>query len=209
MFHQPFPDLLLQLQPVPFCHALLDPPYQYRGGIYPLNIGGLIGGEQRDSLPGQFLFQFQRVEHVPAGSFDVLAHDGGELRGGGCGFAEQVGHAAVAGQVRPGELPVGAALAAVFQVDAAGLDVPVHGGEEPAGRQPVPGGAELAAQRGAGVLEGQGGGPADERDRDRLGRHSRGGGCLCWNRHFGTSMITRARYFPRFPGGKSYLQAGL
>ena len=123
------------------------------------------------SLPGEFFFQLQRVEHVPAGPLDVLADHGGEFRGRGCGFAEQVGHAAVAGQVRVGEGPPAVALAAGFQVDAAGLDVPVDGGDEPAGRQPGPGGAELPVQRRAGVLQGQGGGPADERDRDRLSRH--------------------------------------
>jgi len=63
----------------------------------------------------------------------------------------------------------GLALAAGFQVDAAGFDVPVDGGEEPVWWQPFPGGAELAAQGGTGVLEGQGRGPADERDRHRFG----------------------------------------
>ena len=145
-------------------------------------------------MPGEFLFQFQGVEHVAAGALDVLAYDGGEFRGGGCGFAEQVGHAAVAGQPGVGELFVGVALAAVFQVDAAGLDVPVDGGEEPPGREPLAGGAELPVQGRAGVLQREGGGPADERDRDRLGRHGgRCHGCLCWHGHCGTSMIIRAR----------------
>ena len=116
---------------------------------------------------------------------------------------EQVGHAAVAGQPGVGELLVGLALAALFQVDAAGLDVPVHGGEEPPGREPFPGGAELPVQGRAGVLQREGGGPADERDRDRLGRDgSRRHGCLCWRGHYGTSMITRERLFWRaFPVG--------
>ena len=170
MLDQSFPDLLLQLEPVPFRHALLNPPDQDRGGVDALDVGGLVGGEQRDSLPGQFLFEFQRVEHVPAGPFDVFADDRGEpgLRAGGLG--QQVGHAAVAGQPGVGELLPVPALAAVLQVDAAGFDVPVDGGDEPARGQPVLGGAELATQGGAGVLQCQGGGPADERDRDRLGR---------------------------------------
>jgi len=90
-------------------------------------------------LPGQVLFEFEGVEHVPAGAFDVLADDGGEPGFRGGGFGEQVGHAAVAGQPGVGELLVGVALAALFQVDAAGLDVPVHGRDEPAGRQPLAG----------------------------------------------------------------------
>src|SRR5258708_6940853 len=52
---------------------------------------------------------FEGVEHVPARPFDVLAHDGGEPEGRGGGFAEHVGHAAVAGQSGVGELPVGVA----------------------------------------------------------------------------------------------------
>jgi hypothetical protein len=204
MLDQPFPDFLFQLQPVPFRHALLDPPDQHRGGVDAFDIGGLVGGEQRYSPTGQFLFQFEGVEHVPAGSLDVLADDGGESGGGAGGFGEQVGHAAVAGQVRPGERLVGIALAARFQVEAAGLDVPVHGRDEPSRRKPVPSRAELPAQARAGVLQGQGGGPADERDRDRLGRD--GGwrrGCVCWRGHCGTSMIIRARISLRLSGGES------
>ena len=121
-------------------------------------------------LPRQFLFQFQRVEGVPAGPFDVLADDRGEFRDRAGGLGEQVGHAAVAGDPRVGELPVGVALGAGLEVQAAGLDVPVDGGDEPAGREPFLGGADLPAQRRAGVLHLQGRGPAQERDRDRLGR---------------------------------------
>ena len=108
-------------------------------------------------------------------------------------------------------VPVGVALAALLQVDAAGFDVPVDGGEEPSWWQPFLGGAELAAQRGAGVLEGQGGGPADERDRDWFGRDLAGragpgrghDGAGCWLSHCSTSMITFAcrasSSRPRFP----------
>ena len=112
-------------------------------------------------MPGEFFFQFQRIEHVPAGSLDVLAHHGGEPGGGGGGLAQQVGHAAVTGEAGGGELLVRVPLAAGFQVDAAGLDIPVDGGDEPAWRQPFLRGAELPAQRRAGVLQGQGRGPAD------------------------------------------------
>ena len=209
MLDQPFPDFLLQLEPVPFRHSLLYPADKNRGGVNALDIGGLVGGEKRDALAGQFLFQFQRVEHVAAGPFDVLAHHGGEPGRGRASLAEQVGHAAVAGQVRVGELPPVLALAAGLQVEAAGLDVPVDGGDEPPGREPGAGGAELPVQGRAGVLQREGGGPADERDRDRLSRH--GGwrhGCLCWHGHCGTSTITRARRFPRaFPGGYPDLEA--
>ena len=128
----------------------------------------------------------------------------------GAGFGEQVGHAAVPGYPGVGELLVGVALAAGLQVQAAGLDIPVHGGDEPAGREPVLGGPELPPQGGAGVLEGGGGGPADERDRDRLGRDRLSGGRLphvcggCWREyHCSTSMMTAACLAsssrPRFP----------
>ena len=75
---EPFPGFLLELQPEPFRDALLDPADQDGGGVDAFDDGGLVGGEQRDALAGQFLFQFQRVERVPAGAFDVLADHGGE-----------------------------------------------------------------------------------------------------------------------------------
>ena len=74
------------------------------------------------------------------------------------------------GMPAAGEPPVGVALGAVLQVQAAGFDVPVPGGDEPARRQHALAGADLPAQRGDRVLQFQGGGPADARDRDRLGR---------------------------------------
>jgi hypothetical protein len=211
MLDQPFPDLLLQLQPVPFRDALLDAADQDGGGVDAFDVGGLVGGEQRDALPGEFFFQFQGVEHVPAGPLDVLADHGGEPGRGRGGLAQQVGHPPVTREAGLGELLVGIALAAVLQVDAAGLDIPVHGGDEPAGRQPFPGRSELAAQRRAGVLERERGGPADERDRDRFGGYCpfRAGGheghwlSGCWLSHCSTSMMTAACRasisLPRFP----------
>ena len=92
----------------------------------------------------------------------------------------------------------GGAPAALVQVQAAGLDVPVPGGDEPARGQPGPGGADLPAQRGAGVLHLQGRGAAQERDRHRLRRRptaaaaSLMGVLLCWRCHWSTSMITSA-----------------
>ena len=123
---------------------------------------------------------------------------------------QQVGHAAVTGRAGVGELLVRVALAAVFQVDAAGFDVPVDGGDEPAWRQPSLRRAELTAQRRARVLQGQGRGPADERDRDRFGGDRPGragrqgqGRCGCWLSHCSTSMMTAACRasisLPRFP----------
>jgi len=82
MLDEAFPDFLFQLEPVPFCHALLDAPYQNCGRVDPFDGGGLVGGEKGNSLPGEFLFQFQRVERVAAGPLDVLADDGGEFRAG-------------------------------------------------------------------------------------------------------------------------------
>ena len=80
---QAFPGFLLQLQPEPFGDALFHPPDQHRGRVDALDDGGLVGGEQRDPLPGQLLLQFQGVEGVPAGPLDVLADHRGELRGRG------------------------------------------------------------------------------------------------------------------------------
>ena len=65
MFFQPVPDFFFQLQPVPFRDALLDPADQDRGRVDPVNMGGLIGGEQRNTLIVKFPFQFQRIERVP------------------------------------------------------------------------------------------------------------------------------------------------
>jgi hypothetical protein len=104
------------------------------------------------------------------------------LGAGGFGFGEQVGHASVAGDARVGEGPVGVALAAGFQVDGAELDVPVDGGDEPPGGQPVPDRADLPPDGGAGVLKLQGGGAGEHGDGEHFGRD---GGfavyCGCWD----------------------------
>ena len=200
MFHpsrecstESFPDLLLQLEPVPFRHALLDPPDQDGGGVDSFDVGGLVGGEQRDALPGQFLFQFERVEHVPAGPLDVLADHGGESGDRGVGLGEQVGQAAVAGEARAGELPVAVALAAVFEVDAAGLDVPVARRRctSRAGARPWRSGSGGAGR--PGVLERRWrSGPGS---RPGPARPPAGGAavmCLCWRAHCSSSFITAA-----------------
>jgi hypothetical protein len=44
----PVPGFLLQLEPVPLCDALLDPPHQDRGGVHAFDVDRLVGGEQRD-----------------------------------------------------------------------------------------------------------------------------------------------------------------
>ena len=85
------------LEPVPFRYSLLDPGDQDGGGVDPFDAGGLVGGEQWNALPGEFFFQFQRVECVAAGPLDVFADDGGEFRGRCFGFGEKVGHSPVAG----------------------------------------------------------------------------------------------------------------
>jgi hypothetical protein len=55
MLHQSFPVLLLKLEPEPFRHPLFDPADKNGGGIDAGDLGGLIGGEQRYPVPGQFL----------------------------------------------------------------------------------------------------------------------------------------------------------
>jgi hypothetical protein len=49
---EPFPGLLLELEPEPFGHALLDPADQDGGRADAGQVGGLVGGEQRDALIG-------------------------------------------------------------------------------------------------------------------------------------------------------------
>jgi len=85
-------------------------------------------------LAGEFFSSFSALKGVAAGPFDVLADDGGEFGSGGFGFGEQVGQASVSGDARVGEGQVRVSPAALLQVDGAGLDVPVHGRDEPPGR---------------------------------------------------------------------------
>lgn len=64
------------------------------------------------------------------------------------------------------------------------FDIPVHGGDEPPWREPVPHGADLAADRGAGVLELQGGGAGQHGDGNSLAgpvaaELARAGGVIC------------------------------
>jgi hypothetical protein len=49
---QPFPDFFLELDAVPLGDALLDPADKDGGGLDPGDVGGLVGGEQRDPVPG-------------------------------------------------------------------------------------------------------------------------------------------------------------
>ncbi len=179
---EPAPGFLLELQPEPFRDALLDPADEDGGRVRAGHVDGLIGGEQRDPREGQFLFQFERVERVPAGPLDVFADDGGETRRGAARLGEQVGEATVAGDADIGELLVPGAVPACVDVQAAGLDVPIPGGDVPAGRQLGAGLADLPAQRRHRVLHLQGGDPAGERDGHPAGGfpgagdHGKGGG---------------------------------
>ena len=198
MLDQPFPGFLFQLEPEPFRDALLHPPDQHGGGVDALDDGGLVGGEQRDPVAGQFLLQLQRVEGVPAGPFDVLADHGGEFRGrrwrprragrpcrrrGGCRrrrTARQASPRPRWSRSRPPD--------SMSQYQAAM--------NQPGGSQ-ARADADLPAQRGAGVLHLQGRGAAQERDRDRLGRGPAAAASvmmvlLCWRCHWSTSMITSA-----------------
>jgi hypothetical protein len=124
-------------------NALLDAADQHGGGVDALDVGGLVGREQRDAFAGQFPFQLQRVERVPAAALDVLADHSGEPGSGGGRFGQHLGHPPITGEAGGGELLVRPALAAVLNVDRAGLDIPVIGGDVPAGRQPFLSGPEL------------------------------------------------------------------
>ena len=189
---QSVPGFLLDLEPEPFRDALLDPPDQDGGGVDAFDVDGLVGGEQRDPGVGQFLLQLERVERVPPGPLDVFAHHHGEPGAGAGGFGQQVGQPAVAGDADVGEQFVGGAVAALLQVQAAGLDVPVPGGDEPPGGQVGLHFAGLPAQRRYRVLHDQGGGPAGERDRDRPGAGQVGGSRWWRCAHCRISLIASA-----------------
>jgi hypothetical protein len=85
---QPFPGLLLDLQPEILGHALLDAADQHGGGAGFLDAGGLVGGEQRHALVRQLPLQLQRVVGVAAGPLDVLAHHRSEAGLGRGGFLQ-------------------------------------------------------------------------------------------------------------------------
>jgi hypothetical protein len=54
MLHQFFLGLLLRLEPEQFGHPLFDGADKNGGDIGAGDLGGLIGGEKRYPVPGQF-----------------------------------------------------------------------------------------------------------------------------------------------------------
>ena len=164
MLTQPFPGFLLDLKPIPFRYALLDPPDQDRGGVHARQVNGLIGGQQRDAGVVQLAFQFQRVERVPPGPFDVLTDHRRKPGIRAAGLGQQVGNPAIPGNAHV-KLLVRAAVAACFQVQAAGFDVPEPGRDERPGRGLLLRGPGLPAYGGHRVLHHGGGGAAEERQR--------------------------------------------
>ena len=78
VFTQAAPGFLLDLQPEPFGHSLLDPAYQDGGGVGAGDVDRLVGGEQRDPGQGELLLKLEGVVGVPAGALDVFADDRGE-----------------------------------------------------------------------------------------------------------------------------------
>jgi hypothetical protein len=96
-------------------------------------------------VPGQFLFQLERVEGVAGAALDVLADHHGEARAGAGGLIQQVGHAAVAGEACVGQHAPYITLAAGVDIGRPGLHVTVDGGDEPPGREPLRAGAQLPA----------------------------------------------------------------
>jgi hypothetical protein len=167
---QAVPGFFLDLEAEVLGYALFHAADQDGGGGDFRDGGGLVGGEQGHAFVFEVAFEFQRVERVPARSFDVFADHGGERRVGRGGLVEQLGQSPVTRQAHGGELLPGAALGAVFDVDGAGFDVPVMPGDVPPGREPFFAVADLPAQRRVGVLQDEGGGAAQHRDRDRRGR---------------------------------------
>ena len=164
------PHAALELQPEVFGHVLPGAAQQDRGRVGAFEVDGLVGGEQQDVAGGEFAFQFEGVEGVPAGSFDVFADHGGEPGLAGSRLGQEVGQAAVAGQALGHERLVVAGVAAFFQGQPAGFDVPVVPGDVKAVGQPFPGGGDLPGDGSVRVLQFQRGGAAQHRDRHRLGR---------------------------------------
>jgi hypothetical protein len=54
---QPFPHFFFELDAVPLGDPLLDSADQDGGGVHAGDVGRLVGGEQRDALLGELLFQ--------------------------------------------------------------------------------------------------------------------------------------------------------
>jgi hypothetical protein len=197
MLLEPFPGFFLDLQPEPFGHALLDAADQDGGGIDAFDGGGLVGGEQHDSLIRQFAFEFQRVEGVAAGALDVFADHGGEPGQRGVGFGQQLGHAPVARNAGGDERFPVAALGAFLKVDPPRFHVPVVPGHPPAWGHPFLAGVDLTAQRRQRVLQHQRGGARQDRDRDGLSRPGGGRHCLlraalCSRDHSSNSLSASA-----------------
>jgi hypothetical protein len=176
---EPFPGLVLELKSVPLRDALLHPADQERGRVHPVHFDGLISGQQRDPRTGQVLLQPQRIERVPPGALDVLAHHRGEPRFGPGRFGQQVRHPAITRDAYL-QAHVGGAASALVQVHPPGLHIPVVRGDEPPGRELGLHFAELPAQRLDRVLHDQGGGPAQERYRYGDRRGGSGGQCRDW-----------------------------
>jgi len=116
---------------------LLDAADENSGGADAGDIGGLVGSENSYPVARQFLFEFQRVVRVAAGPFDVFADHDRESRGGAGGFGQQVRDTAVTRQPGAGDRVMGAGLAAVLKVGAAGGHVAVDGDDVPACGQPL------------------------------------------------------------------------
>jgi hypothetical protein len=94
---QPLPCLLLDLEPIPFRDALLDPADQDAAGVHARQVDRLVRCEQRDPGVGQLPFQLERVERVPPGPLDVLTDHRSKPRVRPGGLGEQVRNAAIAG----------------------------------------------------------------------------------------------------------------
>jgi hypothetical protein len=163
----PFQVFFLQLEPEPFRHPLLHPADKNGGRADSPNVGGFVGGEQRDALVGQFPFQPHRIVEIAGGAFDVFDHHGSEPGLRGPGLRQQVSQAPVPGDALTGELLV-AAVAALFQVQGTGLHIPVVPGHVEAGRQPLMSRRDLAAQAGRRILQHEGRRAGEDSNRDGL-----------------------------------------
>ena len=135
---QAAPHFLLQREPEILGDVLLGAPQQDGGRVGAVQVDRLISGEQQNPGLAELAFQFQRVEGVPAGPLNVLTDDGGEPGGRGAGLGQQVGQPPVAGQALVHERLMVAGPAALLQVQAPGLNVPVIPGQVEPVRQPFP-----------------------------------------------------------------------
>nr|WP_263641866.1 hypothetical protein [Microbispora cellulosiformans] len=145
------PGRLHHLDGVPLGDALLDPAGEDGRGTFAVERDRLVGREESDPELFELMLDLRPIERAARDPVDGLANDRVEPAVRPGGFRQQVLNPAIP---RNGnrEALVGGAVAAVFQVLAARLDVVEVSDDQGAGRQCRPAVAELTRQRERRVL---------------------------------------------------------